>query len=79
MTEDKCAPWKLPEVEHTTRQEVKTSSGWQILYKCSNESTPEGLPRFLSYYYPNGEVIHSCTTGNSFVPEKLISCQGKPM
>ncbi len=76
VIEDKCAAWKLPKSEHTIREEVATSTGWHINQKCSDEKTEEGVPRFLSYYYPENEATYSCIKGSSFIPEKTISCQG---
>ena len=77
MAEDKCAPWQLPDSEHTIREEVKTSTGWHIGMECVDDTTKEGVTQFLSYYYPDNEATYSCTTGSSFTPEKVISCQGK--
>ena len=71
VSEDPCVPWKLPEVDYSSREETQTLQGWQVTYKCNKMSPP-----VLSYYYQDNVAIFTCKTGYEFIPKRKFTCQG---
>ncbi len=76
LSDEKCRPSNLPSVNYAQREVIQTSQGWHVTYTCLQESTPNGASAYMSYHYPDGTATYYCKQYSTFLPEKLISCQG---